>query len=62
MRFIPWLAAILIGSAALGVGSRVGFVTGGNADWNALFLVGMQTALVVFVSSMVVPILTIWRT
>jgi hypothetical protein len=61
MRFIPWMAAILIGSAALGVGCAVGFVTVSNTDWDALFLVGMQTALVAFVGSMVALILTIWR-
>jgi hypothetical protein len=60
MRLIPWLAAILIGSAALGVGCAVGFITVGNADWDALFLVGMQTALVAFVGSMVM--LMLWRT
>jgi hypothetical protein len=41
MRLIPWLVAILIGSAVLGVGCAVGFVTVDNTDWDALFLVGM---------------------
>jgi hypothetical protein len=62
MRFIPWLAAILIGSAALGVGCAVGFgfVTGANLELEALFLLGMQTALIAFVGSMALLIAR-WR-
>jgi hypothetical protein len=61
MRLVPWLATILlIGGTALGVGCVVGFVTVDNTDWDALFLVGMQTALVAFVGGMVM--LMLWRT
>jgi hypothetical protein len=62
MRPIPWLVAIVIGSAALGVGCAVFFVFGAgtNPDLEALFLVGIQLALIVFVASTVLLLVAIW--
>jgi hypothetical protein len=64
MRLIPWLVAILIGSAALGVGCGVGFllVTGSNLELETLFLIGIDIALVVLITSTVLLFVAISRT
>jgi len=64
MRLIPWLVAMLIGSAALGVGCGVGFllVTGSNPELETLFLIGIDIALVAFIANTVLLFLARSRT
>jgi hypothetical protein len=64
MHLIPWLTAILIGSAVLAIGCGTGFlfVAGSNLELEAVFLVGMEIALIAFAGSMVLLIIARWRT
>jgi hypothetical protein len=62
MRFISWLIAIVIGSVVVGCGVGFGFFAGDNLELEALFLVGMQIALVAFIGSNALLIIAIWRT
>ena len=62
MRLIPWLLALFIGSAVLGIGSWFGFwfLGGSNADLEPLQFFLTETALIASLGSAVV-LLLLWR-
>ena len=65
MRLVPWALALFIGSALLGFGSLFGFrfLGGSNGDLEALLFFVTQTALIVFLCSVVLLLLPLllWR-